>query len=222
MTNMEKLISLLPAQFRNKPVLEAILKAKARQMDELDQVYADLGSKRWIDDAEGTQLDKCGEIAGQSRIIPGAILIPFFGFYGQPNATGFKQARLKRRNESYLETSQLGDIEYRKIIKQRIAKNTGRATAEEIKAAFAAIYSAGRIIYEETGNAKIRVSIGRELSYNDIQFAKMANLNIKPGGVKIELGAAFDPDACFGFGRQGFKGFGSGKMAYSLSPNIFI
>lgn len=222
MTNSEKLISLLPAQFRDKPVIEAILKAKARQMDELDQVYDDLKNKRWIDNAEGAQLDRCGGIAGQSRIIPGAIIIPFFGFYGQLNATGFKQARMKLHGERYLETSKLGDIEYRKVIKQKILKNTSFATPEDIINAFAAIYDAGRIIYEEPGDAKMRVSIGRELTYNDIQFARAVNLYIKPGGVKIEFGAAFAPDACFGFGSQGFKGFGEGKIAYSLSPDVYI
>ena len=57
----------LVEQFRSKPRIEALLKAIAAQVQQLEDVATDLREKRWLDTAEGAQLDGLGRILGLDR-----------------------------------------------------------------------------------------------------------------------------------------------------------
>lgn len=58
----------LVEQFRGKPRIEALLKAIAAQVQQLEDVaIVDLREKRWLDSAEGAQLDGLGRILGLDR-----------------------------------------------------------------------------------------------------------------------------------------------------------
>jgi len=54
-------------QFEEKPNLLGLLCSLVTPMQELEFVYQDLWNKRWLDTAEGEQLDGLGEIVGVSR-----------------------------------------------------------------------------------------------------------------------------------------------------------
>lgn len=71
MTSYEFLKSRVLAQFENTESIDAILKAFAKQLDELDTMFTDLKSLRWIDTAQGKQLDNIGEIVVASRSVDG-------------------------------------------------------------------------------------------------------------------------------------------------------
>src|SRR5690606_7213019 len=60
-------LSRLVTQFRDKPRIEALLKAIAAQVQQLEDVATDLLEKRWLDSAEGAQLDGLGRILGLDR-----------------------------------------------------------------------------------------------------------------------------------------------------------
>jgi len=57
----------LVEQFRGKPRIEALLRAIAAQVQQLNDVATDLLEKRWLDTAEGAQLDGLGRILGLDR-----------------------------------------------------------------------------------------------------------------------------------------------------------
>lgn len=209
----QAMIDRLLAQFDGSKNLEAVIRVLGNRLNVLEQVFADLQEKRWIDTSEGVQLDGCGVIVDQSRLINKAIALPFFGFQGQPAARGFGKARFRRRLESHLTTAKLADPEYRKMIKAKVAKNISLGTSEEVIASFATIFNAEKIVITELDNAKIRVGIARELTEAERVFAQAVNLFVKPGGVGIELKTHFDPGKTFGFKDQGLQGFGKGKFA---------
>lgn len=57
----------LVEQFRGKPRIEALLKAIAAQVQDVSDAADDLREKRWLDSAEGAQLDGLGRILGLDR-----------------------------------------------------------------------------------------------------------------------------------------------------------
>lgn len=57
----------LVQQFRGKPKIEALLQAIAAQTQALDDALEELRTERWIDSAEGAQLDGLGRILGLDR-----------------------------------------------------------------------------------------------------------------------------------------------------------
>lgn len=62
-----KLENDMPQQFKNKPNIEVLLKALARQLQEVYQFFADLRDKRSLQTAVGKQLDGIGDIVVLSR-----------------------------------------------------------------------------------------------------------------------------------------------------------
>jgi hypothetical protein len=199
--------------YGDKPVLRALLTALGEEMNEFNQVVNDLKTKRWIDTAEGVQLDGIGEIVDRDRQIDEAIAIKFFGFYGQPNVAGFGQARFRGTNESNLASYILEDTEYRLVLALKAMKNNSRATAEDTIQSLKYVFNAPTVALQETGNANIVVAIGRELTDNDMLLANAVDLIIRAGGVGLKY-KSFFPGAYFGFlGQPNAAGFGQGAFA---------
>jgi hypothetical protein len=199
--------------YGDKPVLRALLTALGAEMDELNQAVNDLKNKRWIDTADGVQLDGIGEIVDRDRQIDEAIAIKVFGFYGQPNVAGFGQARFRGANESNLASYILEDTEYRLVLALKAMKNKSRATAEDAIQSLKYVFNAPTVALQETGNANIIVAIGRELTDNDMLLANAVDLIIRAGGVGLKY-KSFFPGAYFGFlGQPNAAGFGQGAFA---------
>lgn len=199
--------------YDDKPVLRAILSALGAEMDELNQAINDLKSKRWIDTAEGVQLDGIGEIVDRNRQIDKAVAIPFFGFDGQPNAKGFGQARFRGYKEATLTSYILKDAEYKLVLSQKVHKNSSCGTAEDTLQSLKFIFGAQQAVIEEVGNANIVVAIGKQLQDSDKILANAVDLVIRAGGVGLKY-KAYYPSAYFGFlGQPGARGFGQGAFA---------
>src|SRR5580765_3017834 len=120
------------AQHVGKLNTENFVRAFYPPLDELDNAFNDLYTKRWIDTAEGVQLDGIGSIVGKSREVANSVYLPFFGFVSQPSGRGFGQARMRRQREPYAVSSVLGDEDYRVALHMKIALNNGHGTAEEM------------------------------------------------------------------------------------------
>lgn len=209
----ELMISRLLSQFDGKEKLEGIVGALGEALNGFETTLNDLEFKRWLDKAEGAQLDGLGQIVGQSRIIPKAILLPFFGFANQPSGRGFGMARFRHQLESTSTTLTLGDEPYRMLIAAKIVKNTTLCKPEQIIAACAFIYGADKVVYHESGNAKIRIAIGKQLTEEQKALSDALDLLPKSAGVGIEVKSTFSASGVFGFKHQGFKGFGQGSFA---------
>ncbi|MBP2638682.1 MAG: hypothetical protein H6Q72_4589 [Firmicutes bacterium] len=208
----QEMLDRLVSQFADKPYLKALITVLGDRLTALEQVFTDLKENRWLDTSEGEQLDGCGEIVDQDRLIDKAIALPFFGFESQTSGRGFGKARIRKKSESYLSSATLADAEYLKMIKAKIAKNTSQGTTEETIQSFSTVFDDAKIVITEHGNATMRVGVGRELTEAEQIFAAGVDLFVRPGGVQINIKNYFDPDTVFGFENQGYKGFGVGKF----------
>jgi len=204
----------LIGQFQDKKVLNAIIEALGEELDELDAVFDDLRNKRWIDTGEGKQLDGIGEIVGQARQISNALAIPFFGFEGQLGTMGFEQARFRDTNETWLESYNLSDPEYRRVLWAKVGKNITDGTAEKTIDSISFIFNAPHVFVGETGNAKIAIGVGRRLTKGDMLLADAVDLLVRAGGVGVDWKTQFNYDGYFGFlGQLNAKGFEAGSFA---------
>ncbi|VFR81301.1 FIG00698733: hypothetical protein [plant metagenome] len=204
------------AQFEKKPRLQALVMALLKPAEGLQGALRGLFEDRWLDTAEGQQLDGIGEIVGLPRILDEALFVRFFGFEGQPNTAGFGQARIRRRHERTVAGSTtLQDHEYRKLLYWKIALNNGRGTAPEIAAALKPIFDVSRVIVQDVGNAKIRIWVSKVPGPGDALMGDPYRWVPKLAGVGVQIitGSTERP---FGFINQGFFGFGVGVMARGI------
>lgn len=207
----------LIGQFIGKPVFEAFLAAIGGEMDELDRALSDLRDKRWIDTGEGAQLDGIGELVDQARQVSDAVTIPFFAFEGQPNAQGFDVGRFRDDWEGWLTSVNLGDPEYRMVLRAKIRKDTSPGTTEDTIASLRFIFDADRVVINDIGNAKFSAAIGRRLNENELSVARALDLFVRAGGVGITDASHFDSGNYFGFyGQKDAKGFENGTFADSI------
>lgn len=207
----------LIGQFSGKPVFAAFLASIGGELDELDQALADLRYKRWIDTGEGVQLDGIGELVNQSRQVADAVTIPFFAFEGQPNAQGFEVGRFRDDWEGWLTSVNLGDPEYRMVLRAKIRKDTSPGTTEDTIASLRFIFDADRVVIRDCGNAKMAAAIGRRLNENELSVARALDLFVRAGGVGIVDASHFDANNYFGFyGQKDAKGFETGTFADSI------
>lgn len=214
MSRYESMIGHLLAQYRDCPNLFAFIYAVSEELELVNKTLDDLKYKRWIDSGEGVQLDGIGDIVDQDRIISQAIALEFFGFEGQPNVTGFNQARFRRAGESYLTSATLSDPEYRLVLRAKIVKNNSLAYAEDTIQSLAFVFNVNKVVLHDIGNAKFIVAIGRKLSKNEIIMARALDLFVRGGGIGYKYMIDYDATNYFGFYHQkGAKGFGQGKFA---------
>ena len=129
------------AQFVGKQKLEDFVISIFQPLDAIDLALRDLEFKRGVFTAEGKQLDGVGEIVGQPRYVPGAFLLPFFGYEDQPAVTGYNQARYRRRGESNEDsTNVVGDNVYEQLINWKIIMNSAAGTIDDVIRAMRAIF----------------------------------------------------------------------------------
>lgn len=210
----DKMKGHLLAQFADKRNLYALLETLGEEMDEIEAAFSQLGSARWIDTAQGAQLDGLGEIVGQTRQINEAVQLAFFGFRKQPNAQGFEMGRFRNTNEQWLASVSLSDPEYRPMLWQKVAKNSSDGTLESMINSLSFIFDTDKIIIEELGNAKLGVAIGRRLNANTVSLAKAVDLMVRAGGVGIKWRAMYAAGSYLGFlGQPEAKGFEAGSFA---------
>lgn len=107
-----RLRSDLAEQFKEKPVIDSLLEAVGRQLDDVYRFYCDLRDRRSVQTAEGKQLDGVGDIAVLSRMEAGVL------------------ACLKE--SVYV----LNDEDYRRFLIYKIWKNTNNCTYYDIMRAF--------------------------------------------------------------------------------------
>lgn len=204
------------SQFERSSRLESVVRALFQPMTGVQRAQIGLYRERWLETAEGAQLDGIGEIVGLSRVLDNAVFVTFFGFSHQPGIAGFGKARIRRAHENHQSGSTtLNDAEYRRLIYWKIAVNNGRGTAPEIVSALRQIFDVPRVIVEDAGTAKIRIWIAQKAGASSPLMADPRRWVPKAAGVGI-LAITTSPEAPFGFRNQGFLGFGIGVMAHSI------
>jgi hypothetical protein len=209
-------ISRLATQFRESPNLISYIQALLLESNTLDGVFYDLLNKRWVDTAEGVNLDILGSIVGQSREFIDSEIFDYFGFSDNPQAQPFGSVvdisiggRFKFVDESTTGTRQLSDDEYRSFIKARIARNKTSSTPEDIIAHIQYIFNSQLVVLVD-GDTKYEISIGRKLGLNEKSILLNTDIVPKTAGVQAIYITEFDSTDFFGFqGMPNSLGFGA-------------
>ena len=204
------------AQFNEKTAIEALVKALLRPTNAINRALQDLIDRRWLDTAEGKQLDGVGEIVGLSRSLVEYLPVTYFGFLHQPSIGGFYAARIKRKHEALATSSAyvLPDHEYRTMLYWKIGINNGHGTTEEIIQSLEQIFGATRVVVTNAGGANLHILISGIADQNHPLLSRIVEFVPRAAGVglSVDIGGL----ETFGFKEFGFAGFGVGVIARGL------
>lgn len=208
--------SRIATQFKESTNLISYIKALLYEANTLEQVIQDILDKRWIDTAEGVNLDIIGAIVGQPRIIIGAELFGYFGFAVNAESGPFGSSgdpslgdRFRSRSEPTNGNRELSDSEYRVWIRARISKNRTSSTPEDVINQIAFILEAEQVIFID-GNTEYQVSVGKILSSDEKSILLNTDIIPKTAGVRANYLTQYDFEDFFSFqGIPGSSGFGS-------------
>lgn len=212
----ELAISRLATQYRESTNLISYIQTLLLEANTLEQVFCDLLEKRWIDTAEGINLDILGSIVGQSRVFIDAEIFEYFGFADNPVAQSFGSVddvsvggRFITIGEPTTGLRELSDDEYRTFIRARIARNSTSSTPEDIISQIRFIFDSPLVLFVD-GNTQYTISIGRKLSLNEKAILTNTDIIPKTAGVNGVYVTEFDSNNFFGFqGVPNSGGFGS-------------
>jgi len=212
----ELAISRLATQFRESTNLINYIRALLVESDTLEQVFCDLLEKRWIDTAEGVQLDILGSIVGQTREFVDAEIFEYFGFFDNPQSQSFGDltdpgigGRWRFIDEPITGIRQLTDDEYRKFIRARITRNSTKSTPEDIIGQLGFIFESPLVLFVD-GDTMYEVSIGRILTLNEKSILTSTDIVPKTAGVQATYVTEFNNSDFFSFqGVPNSAGLGS-------------
>ncbi|MAO24268.1 MAG: hypothetical protein CMJ25_26245 [Phycisphaerae bacterium] len=169
--------------------------------------------------AEKYWLDLIGLVVGQSRVVPNAIPLVYFGFGDTPYVgAGFGQARFWNGVEPLAASSILEDPEYRTVLLAKIAVNYADSSLIGIAESLSIIFNTSLIDVRKKGTAALSIYIAKNLTDNEKALINELDLLPSAAGVSIDKKSASIPEKTFGFGdsRFNFSGFGVGKFVGSF------
>lgn len=182
---VEKLRTDLAEQFKEKPVINALVETIGEQLADVFDYYADLRDCRGVQTAVGKQLDGVGDIVALSRKEAGEL------------------ACLKES------TFVLNDEEYRKYLIYKIWKNTNNCTYADIIRAFRMFWDKP-LYYSEKPEypATMILETGELTPEDDVQKLLTAPF-IKAAGVGIKVIAyTVNPIMSYTLAASGIMGRG--------------
>jgi len=206
--------SRVVTQFKESNLIDYI-KALLVEADTLEQVFQSLLTDRWIDTAQGVQLDILGAIVGQPRELVDAAILSYFGFFPNSGSSSFGSTldpsiggRFRSKDESTTGNRELSDNEYKVYIRARIIKNSIIPTLPETLSFFKFLFDVDHIVIIDS-NMHYTVQIGRILTPNEKAFLINTDLVPKVAGVGVGY-QEYESELAFGFGGiPTSKGFGS-------------
>lgn len=214
MNRLERMREHLLAQFVDKPIIDALLKSVAEELNVLYSAITAVQERRWIDTGEGVQLDGIGRIVDRGRTVDKAIVETFFGFDGQTGIDTFGKARFRGISDEYLLSLKLNDEVYRRILWAKVFYDNSNGTIPDILKSTRKILNTESIALSEVGNANFYLIVGGNLSESQILLMKSLNLIVKGGGIGIKYMVTYNDNNYFGFRNQpNSKGFGIGEFA---------
>ena len=209
---LERLIDF----WSDKPVAVGLLTSYLENIQVVEDMLFQLLEERSIDTAIGVQLDNLGVLIGQPREVEDGAYALYFGFEGNPNATGFNDAPFFTNGDPLLVTRTLTDEEYRIFLKARAVSNSSSGTPEEVINFFQVILGGNpNVIVEQSGIANAIISIGHAFTDEDkliIISDPKNNWIPRPAGVSYTF-KEFTPVGYFGFeGNPNAAGFNQGSF----------
>lgn len=212
---------LLIWQYQAKPRAKATAKLINDTFASTWKGLASLPLALSIEDATGKNLDLVGKHVGQSRILPNVTPRSLFGFDGAAGAVGFRKSgagggKWYRLGDSLGDSVVLDDVDYRFLIKCRVAKNYMVGTIDDATNMVEFIFGDGASAYDAY-DMSISVLLPAESITPFKEYAiKQMDILPRPAGVGIKFFAAM-PKITFGFyGALNSAGFNSGVFARLL------
>lgn len=209
---IEQYLDRLAFQFKDSENLKGMLTAHLTDYDSLSVSLEELLSDRYLDTAQGVQLDGVGEIVGLSRPSASTDIIGAFGFLGDDTSQGFgtlDDSDVGGNFVSLGSTAQLiGDDLYRILIKVKIQVNKTAMTNEDVIAMISFALDGASVRYILAENTKPTYEIGRILT----TFEILVILPLIPVLIGIDEAnyKTMHNDTPFGFdGDDSAFGFGS-------------
>lgn len=152
----------IPQQFLGKENIEVLIRAFARQLQELQQVFDDLDTELDIDLATGQNLDYVGTIIPLSRKEAGELV-----------------------NQRFHEPV-ISDERYRQYLRYKMLKNTSDCTYYDIMKAIEILWDVDRAYYYEREDRPATIFIGLpEVGTDDEDQARGKPRIMKPAGVAL-------------------------------------
>ena len=164
MAILDDVLNNMPEQFRNKPRIEVLANAVAKQMEELEVMFGQLKELRNMDTAIGQQLDYCGDIVGLSRV----------------------ESALLAKNVNF---DVIDDDRYRLFVKYKALRNSTQCTYEELMAGCKMLYNADPIYYSEleSSPASFQLSLGADMSDEVLETITTSAIAIRASGVEPKI-----------------------------------
>lgn len=190
MAMFNEIMNNMPEQFRNKPRIEVLAKALARQMEEVAAMFEQLRELRNMETAIGQQLDYCGDIVGLSRV----------------------ESALFCKDVDF---DIIDDERYRLFVKYKALRNSTQCTYDDMIAGCKLLFHADPIYYSESESnpATFNLSLGANMSDELLNLLSSSSMAIRASGVEPKI-SYFAKDF-FGFidTNRYALGFGQGKFS---------
>lgn len=199
-------------QHHGSPNAESFVRPFYLPMTTIAKSAEDLTTALDLTGVSGARLDLVGSIVGASRYMPQGITLAYFGFISQPSGRGFGKARMRHEGEPMTQAYTASDVEYRTLIKAKIALNNGRGTSRQIADAAKIAFSAPVASARDAGPAQIDLWVGRIPSANEGLGRVIPDMLPRAAGVSINI-VFWSPFLPFGFSNNNHFGFGVGIMA---------
>lgn len=153
----------IPQQFLGKKNIEVLIRAFARQMQELLQVFDDLNIKLDLEKAEGKNLDYVGTIVSLSRKEAG--ILAGIG----------------------VEEPVISDERYRQFLKYKVLRNTNNCTYDDIMQSIEILWRTDNIRYVEDPERPATILIRLQTMSVDAPVDPLVGkvMAIKPAGVAL-------------------------------------
>lgn len=153
----------LVEQFKEKPVIDALMEAIGRQLNDVRLFFEDLKTKRSVEESMGKQLDGVGDIvvltrkeAGELACIPESVFV-------------------------------LEDEEYRRFLLYKIWRNTNRCTYYDIIHAFQMFWDKPLYYHEDAEHPATMIFETDELTPEDDAQAILNAPIVRAAGVGIKV-----------------------------------
>lgn len=190
MAMIDEIMKNMPEQFRNKPKIDALARAIARQMEEVQSMFLQLKVLRSMETATGVQLDYCGDIVALTRV----------------------QSALFCKDVDF---DVIDDERYRLFVKYKAMRNATQCTYDDMIAGCKLLFKADPIFYSEseTNPASFKLSIAANMSEELLDLLSSASMAIRASGVEPRI--SYFAKEFFGFSdtNRYALGFGQGKFA---------
>jgi hypothetical protein len=122
----------IASQYKESEKLLALIQGLCLEAGKITCAMCEALIYRWIDTAEGVNLDALGDIVGQPRLSAVGLADVYFGYDGNVFATAYGSGRYIAPGESTTGSKVLEDPEYRLFIRAKAFANQSASTPDEI------------------------------------------------------------------------------------------